>query len=157
MLNDHERSVKKHPWSAKAHDPADLFTLFLLIAMHAAVAAEGLAFHKRTAVYALMCIPAKRLTFLTEALTMMLFPAVQGYHFLYDLLFLLALGLRLPSADSPGFHRKHRIRNAHGSWSVRYQKNRFILLRLNAFQNNCFVQRIQITGWFIQKDTVTIM
>ena len=80
MLNDHERSVQKHPWSAKAHDPADLFTLFLLIAMHAAVAAEGLAFHKRTAVYALMCIPAKRLTFLTEALTMMLFPAVQGYH-----------------------------------------------------------------------------
>ena len=97
MLNDHERSVKKHPWSAKAHDPADLFTLFLLIAMHAAVAAEGLAFHKRTAVYALMCIPAKRLTFLTEALTMMLFPAVQGYHFLYDLLFLFALGC--------GFHQ----------------------------------------------------
>ena len=53
MLNDHERSVQKHPWSAKAHEPADLFTLFLLIAMHAAVAAEGLAFHKRTAVYAL--------------------------------------------------------------------------------------------------------
>lgn len=97
MLNDHERSVQKHPWSAEAHHPADLFTPFLLIAMHAAVAAEGLAFHKRTAVYALMCIPAKRLTFLTEALSMMLFPAVQGYHFLYDLFFLFALGC--------GFHQ----------------------------------------------------
>ena len=121
MLYHHERSMQEHPPAAKAHDNANLFTLLLLITMYPAAAAEGLAFHKWTAVNTLMCVAAKLLAFLAKSLSMMLLSAIQGYHFLNDKLFLFSFGCGIHQLTLPDSTEStvSAMRMVVGRWDTR--------------------------------------
>ena len=67
MLYSHHRVVKQHPGAGESHDIPDLFTHVWSVAMNAAVAAEGFAFHERAVVTALAGILCQFGAFCTES------------------------------------------------------------------------------------------
>ena len=68
MPHGGQRMIEDHALPGKAHDLPDSLPHVWLIAMHLAVRAKGLGFHKRTFVAALSCIPVKLCTVLTKPL-----------------------------------------------------------------------------------------
>lgn len=73
--------MKYHPRSRKAHNLADFFAHFGLIAMYLAVGAKGFAFHKRAFIAALIGIIKQLLTILAQAaFAMVLLAAIERNH-----------------------------------------------------------------------------
>ena len=59
VTDSHQRVMKQHSWTRKAHHRTDLFTHLRLIAMHTAVGTEGFVFHKRAVLTPLLCVIQK--------------------------------------------------------------------------------------------------
>ena len=85
----HQRAVKKHSRPGKAHDFANLCFHLGRVAVDAAIAAEGLLFHKGTDVASVEGVVANLGTIGTEILFLcpMFAAAINADHFFDDLFF----------------------------------------------------------------------
>ena len=96
MPQGQRRVVQEHPGSGKSHHLPDLLPHLRLIAVHSAVAAECLFFHKRTFLAAEPGVFGEFPTGRTQppclpVIFSVIFPAVQADHLLHHILLFLPL------------------------------------------------------------------
>ena len=92
MANRGDGMHKQHPWAGKTHDRANLFAHFGLVAVNAAVGAEGFGFHKRAVLRSAAGVRFQSGAVGAErAARVMLFAAVERDHLGDHALFPLAL------------------------------------------------------------------
>ncbi len=87
------RMAEYHARSGKAHDLTNFLSHHGLVAMHAAIRAEGFTFHKRTLVASLSGVSQKLGTFGTKLFLTVLLFAINFYHKSDRLLFPFALAI----------------------------------------------------------------
>ena len=92
MGNRRNRMIEHHSRAGKAHHLTDFLPHLRFVAMHSAVRAECLRFHKRTMIASGLCIAFQFSTFAAEfAFGVVLLSAVQRDHLRHHLLFLFPL------------------------------------------------------------------
>ena len=103
MTQCQDRVIKDHTRSREAHDLTDFVSHFRSIAVHLAVRAEGLCFHKRAFVRALAGIICQDGALRTKCLTnAVMLAAIQMDHQRHNLFFLLTLAIEFIL-----FHLRH--------------------------------------------------